>query len=100
MDLVAASPAQDIDAYAPTTGATIYAIGSVLAAVARILKNGRHWLSVASFLIVASRALALLISDLIRSVRDQAVSIGCATATPFALILRHLSRPPQAWAAQ
>lgn len=100
MDLVAASSAQDVDAHAPMTDATVHAIGSVLAAVARILRHGRHWLTVARFLILASLALALLVSDLIRSVRDRAVSTGCAIATPFALILRHLSRPPQVWASQ
>ena len=100
MDLVAASPARDIDAYVPMSDDTIHAIGSVLAAVTRVLRHGRHWLSVARFLVVASLALALIVSDLIRSVRDRAVSTGCVIATPFSLILRHLSRPPQVWAAQ
>lgn len=97
---MAASPAQDVEAHARVTDAAVHAIGTVLAAIARILKHGRHWLTVARFLIVASLALALLVSSLIRSVRDRAVSTGCAIATPFALILRHLSRPPQVWAAQ
>ncbi|WP_375271093.1 hypothetical protein [Sphingomonas sp.] len=91
---------QDIDARAPMTNAVIHAIGTMLAAVARILRDGRHWLSVARFLIVASLALALLVSDLVRAVRDRAVATGCVIATPFSLILRHLSRPPQVWAGQ
>ena len=97
---MAAPPAKDVDTHVPMTDAIIHAIGTVLASVARILRHGRHWLSLARFLVVVSLALALRVSDLIRFVRDRAVSTGCAIATPFALILRHLSRPPQVWAAQ
>ena len=79
--------------------AKVNAIGTVLAAVARLLKYQRHWLSVAQFIIIASRALAVIIVELIRSARERAITSTGVVAIPFAVMHRHLSRPPSRWAS-
>lgn len=90
---------QEVGVYAPMTDAKINAIGTVLAAVARLLKYQRHWLSVAQFIVVASRALAIIIIELIRSARQRAMVSTGVVAIPFAVMHRYLSRPPSRWAS-
>lgn len=81
------------------TDAKINAIGTVLAAVARLLKYQRHWLSVAQFIIIASQALAIIIGEFIRSARERAITLAGVIAVSFAVIHKHLSRPPSRWAS-
>ena len=99
MEPAVALPEQEVGVHAPMTDAKINAIGTVLAAVARLLKYQRHWLSVAQFIIIASRALAILIVELIRLARERAIALTGVVAVPFAVMHRHLSRPPSRWAS-
>ncbi len=91
---------QESDTYVPLSDANVNALGRVLAAVADILMYRRHWLSVAQFLIVGSLAISYLVSNLARSVRERTLALESVMSTPFALLYRHLSRPPQVWAGQ
>lgn len=81
------------------TDAKVNAIGTVLAAVARLLKYQRHWLSVAQFLIVGSLALAFIMVEIIRSVQGRAITLIGVVAIRFEILHRHLSRPPSRWAS-
>ncbi len=85
--------------YAPMTDARVNAIGTVLAAVARLLKYQRHWLSVAQFLIIGSLVLAFMMGEIIRSVQERAISLIGVVAIRFEILNRHLSRPPSRWAS-
>lgn len=98
MEPAVALSEQEVGVHAPMTDARISAIGTVLAAVARLLKYQRHWLSVAQFIIIASRVLAIIILELVRSARERAIALTGVVAIPFAVMHRHLSRPPSRWA--
>lgn len=91
---------REAGSYAPLSDATIVAMGTVLAAASRWIGANKHWLSVALFLTIASKTFAFLIAAITRSVRERGVASCIVIATPFAVLLRHLSRPPQVWAAQ
>ena len=99
MEQADALPEQEVGVYAPMADAKINAIGTVLAAIARLLKYQRRWLSVAQFIIIASRALAIVIIELTRSARERAMASTGVVAIPFAVMHRHLSRPPSRWAS-
>lgn len=99
MEQADALPEQEVGVYAPMTDAKINATGTVLAAIARLLKYQRRWLSVAQFIIIASRAFAIIIIELIRSARERAMAWTGVVAIPFAVMHRHLSRPPSRWAS-
>ncbi|MGK2909124.1 MAG: hypothetical protein ACSLE1_04895 [Sphingobium sp.] len=100
MELRDQLPEHEPDPVASMPDSAIEAIGTLLAAAARWLRDNHHWLSVALLLSSASRALAFATVERSRSARQRALTSVCTMAATFAVLLRHLSRPPQVWAAQ
>ena len=101
MDAAAALPEQDVDTYVPVSDAVTEALGTVLAAIARIVEGEamRHRGGPGIFRRLASIIAAFIAFMVTLVVRQCAIATHSHATVAASRTLRHLRRPPQGWAA-
>lgn len=96
-----ALPEHDVDTYVPMSDAVAEALGTVLAAIARIL-DGEAMLRRGGpglFRRLASMIAAFIAFVVALVVRQRAIAGNNLATVTGSRALRHLRRPPQGWAA-
>jgi hypothetical protein len=101
MDAAAALPEQDADTYVSMSDAVIEALGTVLAAIARIIEFEamRHRGGPGIVRRLTSIIAAFIAFVVTLVVRQRAIATRSLAMVTASRTLRHLRRPPQGWAA-
>lgn len=101
MKPVDATSEQDADTYVSMSDAAIEALGTVLAAIGRMLDGEamRHRGGPGIFRRLASIIAAFIAFVVTLVVRQRAIATRSLATVTASRTLRHLRRPPQGWAA-